>query len=929
MPEQPRLHESEARRALTFLLVVGCLSVLICLSGLLPTSRGQEAASPPRVSTGSELPVDSWKPRSSSSTNPASADTLAPAPATTAAPAIEQAPWRPRTVTPPAHTPAAAKDMRAFPVTSSPAEPTGVVPVSGEAVLIHLPPRRAVGFDPRATRPAQADGPTLLPAPSLVDPLKDRKKPDAEKSGSPKLPPPFVVPPTTPVRPVVPPTAPPKPGDKKEAASPTDEDRAVLVGAARTAVALRNWDQAISRFEEYIRRFPNDKDILDIRKEYAGVLIEAGRLQQAFQEYSTLISQHPRDRDLRLSFGDLASRLRDFRLAITQFQLALELKPDDPNAAVRLARALVYADNHAAAVAIFDRYLAKLKPGDTGVPQLLPGLLVDLGWPKEAHAFLVKRLEDKPNDEEDRMTLVLALAALGDRPHAIENLRLLGEKANADSVAPMLRLAGSLLGTNDLDLAAIAYGQVQIIEPGNTLAQVGLARCFLRKFEPWEARKLLCAIVPTPVVERSVWLARAEYHRLVGEYVDARATLVHFLRRCETDHEARLALGSLYEVMGEAEKSKAEYAKIPPGVPETRRARMGIASTLLGQRRFSEAIDQCKCLLTENPADGEVIALKARILIKAGQTREAVVLCRGFLAVHLRVEMAARPVRLALARALVESGQYMEAVQDYEAILACVWGQLPEVYWNMARALEKAGNQDKAKVTRVVALNTPIGGETRNRMLLADLATGDFDDDAVLHLVLPVVKAEPENLPAFIHLADVQIRIASPTGLSEEAVKNARIILTMSPNNYRGQLALARALVVAHDYKGGVSVYSQMIKVERDLQVPHREMARTLYADNQWGSGAAAYASMLHPSADERLEEDLTSLAQRDPHVGALVGPHLHAGLHGKALEAETARVLADGGDAELQGFLRRVFLDFQAAYRRASRRPHGGRDQG
>ena len=58
------------------------------------------------------------------------------------------------------------------------------------------------------------------------------------------------------------------------AQKPPDTDRAVLLGAARTAVKQGNFDQAVKRYEEYLKRYSDD---LTIRREYAGVLVTAIR----------------------------------------------------------------------------------------------------------------------------------------------------------------------------------------------------------------------------------------------------------------------------------------------------------------------------------------------------------------------------------------------------------------------------------------------------------------------------------------------------------------------------------------------------------------------------------------------------------------------------------------------------------------------------
>ena len=61
--------------------------------------------------------------------------------------------------------------------------------------------------------------------------------------------------------------------------------------------------------------------------------------------------------------------------------------------------------------------------------------------------------------------------------------------------------------------------------------------------------------------------------------------------------------------------------------------------------------------------------------------------------------------------------------------------------------------------------------------------------------------------------------------------------------------------------------------------MPRREQARVFYSANKRDAGAAAYAQMQTPSADERLQADLKALARGDARAGVAFGPCLAAGL--------------------------------------------------
>jgi Flp pilus assembly protein TadD len=149
---------------------------------------------------------------------------------------------------------------------------------------------------------------------------------------------------------------------------PNPADRAALLGAARNAVRLGNYDLAVRRFQEYFTRFGDDPAI---RREYAGVLITAGRLRQAAEQYEQMIEREPNKPDLRVALADVYQTAKEYRKAIEQFRAALRLAPDNLETATKLARAYVFDDDFLQALQVYDSYLAQLRPGEDRVPRLV------------------------------------------------------------------------------------------------------------------------------------------------------------------------------------------------------------------------------------------------------------------------------------------------------------------------------------------------------------------------------------------------------------------------------------------------------------------------------------------------------------------------------------------------------------------------------
>ena len=775
-------------------------------------------------------------------------------------------------------------------------------------------PRKPADDAPAAV-PASASGPALKPPPERRRPdtlpvlLPDPTEPAPEPV---VLPPPKRVTPATDPAPVDPPgeriPTPPTPVLPRPRALENDTEREIVLAAARNAVRQRNWDQAVNRFEEFFRRFGEDADV---REEYAGVLLQADRVRLALKQFAQAVGLRPDAPRLRVAYGNAAVLAREYPLAILQFQTALELEPKNFVTAVQLARAYLFDGDPARAQALYDRVLGRLRPEDEDAPTTLAALLVDLDRPAEALAFLKEFLERTPHDVDLLAVRVRALERLGDRPRAREALQALQAQAPRE-LTVRRELAEALYGADAYELAAAVYEQMLQIEPGNVAALVGAGRTQFQLFQPQAGRRFLECVRPTPENERLLRQAWAEYHRSVGEYIEAKQIYQDLLRLDVNDHETRLYLADLYERQREDDKAKAEYAKVPPGSGLGRRARLGAASVLTLQYRFAEAAEVCKKLLGENPDDAAATAQLVRSLAKGGKSPEAVELARAYLRSHPRNEPGQTSVRLALGRALLEGRKPQEAVTVYEQLLTRVGGRVPETFYGLARAKEMAGDKDAAR--QALTASTPgFGEDTRTRLLISDLFGSDAEDLVAVEIVAAVVKLDDDNLAALTRLAEVQGRLGRQSGDIHAAVQTAQAVLERSPTNVRGRLALARALPVARDYAGAVAEYDRLHTADPELFVPQREKARVLYSANDFGGGAAAFLRLQTPDPDEQLRIALIGLAEQDPRIHVLIGTCLAAPAPARLLKAEVSKVVGALHDPELSAALERVLLDHEA----------------
>ena len=98
------------------------------------------------------------------------------------------------------------------------------------------------------------------------------------------------------------------------------------------------------------------------------------------------------------------------------------------------------------------------------------------------------------------------------------------------ALAVRQELGDALYASENFEPAGVAYSQILQAEPNNGFGLLGMARVKMKLLEPGEALALLEQVPADPVYQRSAALARAEYHQLVGEYLDAKQIYQTFLQ---------------------------------------------------------------------------------------------------------------------------------------------------------------------------------------------------------------------------------------------------------------------------------------------------------------------------------------------------------------------------------------------------------------
>jgi len=689
----------------------------------------------------------------------------------------------------------------------------------------------------------------------------------------------------------------------------------LLYESAQNTARMKDYAKTSDNFEQLLKMRP---DLFYIRAEYAGIMTTAGELAKAIEQYKRVIEMKPDSVVYRIRLGDVYVIAKDYKQAIRHFSDALKTPPFEPEYAVRLARAYVFENDFNRAFQVFDRMLANIKPDDPKAPAAMGALLLDLDMPQLAMEYLLaKRTQIEKDGKRKEVSLLEVLcslargyARLGERQQAMDILQQIPALAG-DEIGIRETLAAQLYGIEEFELAAQVYNQILMVEPTNGVAIIGMARIYLDMAQPATARQILDSFRPAPRQMRDYLSAYAVYHIRVGEYVEARQIYMDMLRRNENDHDIRVRLGKLYDFQkDESERAKAEFAKVPPLDANGREARRMFAEALAGQRKFLEAIEIDRLLLSEDPTDSATIAQTIRHQSKADLHEQAIGTGRGYLATGPRNEGHANLVRLNLAKALLKAGRHMEAIREAEILISRSSGRSVEAYYVLMSAHEKLGNLERSKQFLACMAGLP-GGEFRNRLQLAELYAVDYDDNRAIEICMSLLGQDPKHLPTLIRLGDSQQRLSRFSGNPADVFQTGQSILSLSPSNVRGQFQMSRSFAVAQNFRKSAGQYDQLILLDPLQFAPRLERARILYADHQYSAARSAYQQILNQTPDELLRSNMSDAVVRSPKLQAILQPYLIGGIDGTGLRKELGRLSTAVPDPEVRLATHRLVCDY------------------
>ncbi|MBD3802061.1 MAG: tetratricopeptide repeat protein [Thioclava sp.] len=375
--------------------------------------------------------------------------------------------------------------------------------------------------------------------------------------------------------------------------------------------------------------FDYDSSHQQARRLYADILLQQGRLQEAYSQYLRLSEQYPDLADIHRILAELSLRSGNLTGARDQTRRTLELLPDDPG-----ARAVSVALSLRAAMARSDR---------------------------GAYAEIAKAAERLTQEAPDVPTawhvLIDARNAAGDREGALDALDAALTREPRQYRLQVLRLE-LLSELNRTDKIGAQLETMQTLFPDDPKTRTALVAWYVLRDDPEGAARFLRRLATDPqsqtegYVELVRFLARArgadaaarELDKLItesqgkpnegifsamradlafraGRKDDALTRMKALLTRLPEGEERgrmRVAYARMLDAAGQSDAARAEIETVLKATPLNVPALQQRASWAIASDNFDAAIVDLRTALQQDPTNPDTLTLMAEADLREG-----------------------------------------------------------------------------------------------------------------------------------------------------------------------------------------------------------------------------------------------------------------------------------------------------------------------
>jgi tetratricopeptide (TPR) repeat protein len=452
-------------------------------------------------------------------------------------------------------------------------------------------------------------------------------------------------------------------------------------------------------------------------------LFQKGRVDEAITQYQTALQIKPDYTEVHNNLGNALFQKGNADEAIAQYQQALQINPYYAEACYDLGNALFQKGNVDEAIAHFQQAL-QIKPDYAEACYNLGTALLQKGNVDEAIAHFQQALQIKPDYMEAHINLGNALLQKGNVDEATTHFQKALQIKPGDAEA-CYNLGNALLQKGNVDEAITHLQQALQINPDDAEACYTLGNALLQKGKVDEAiAQYQKALQINPdYAEACYTLGNALFQK--GKVDEA---MVHFQKALQikpANAKAHNNLGSALLQKGQVDEAIAQYQKALQINSDYAGACYNLGNALLQKGDIDEAIAQYQRALQINPDFADARYNLGKILCQEGRVGEAIT--------HLQKTLQIKPdspdVLNNLAWLLATSPDAhirdgVQAVKYAERACELTHHGVPLLVGTLAAAYAEAGRFDDAiaAAQKACALAAAAGDQgllKRNQDLLA------------------------------------------------------------------------------------------------------------------------------------------------------------------------------------------------------------------
>lgn len=639
----------------------------------------------------------------------------------------------------------------------------------------------------------------------------------------------------------------------------------LLLQSARNAIRLQRMNLAITRFTEYLRRYPDDADA---RLELASALANAGRSDAASLQMEHLLKQFPASLPLLRRYADMQIQLSNFPKAEVALNELLQHETHRIDAAVDLARVLAWTNRLREAANIYYDILRDVELNDPHRQLRFAELLIDIRRPAEALELLLPLYSANKTELRVLKLIVIASARAGSSLSTVEYISRL-ETIGPENLGVRSDLAETLFQGGFFRESLMVDQQVLAFEPTHLDSSVRSSLANLRLYEVVAAKSILDSIPPSKHTSKYS-RALAEYHSVAGNHADAIAICQRILSFSSADLKTRATLGHAFHRAGQLRRASSAFARVAEGAgargdPQLRlEAQVAQARVLADAKRFDEAV----AILDQAAANGAnsdaILEAYVDVLTKGRRYSAAIELIRSELVDAGDTARRVHRLRDQLGLLLARRGDYPEAIHELTSRRSTGQPSAEAVYGTY-QAHRMLGNATAAQQV----LNTHLGvlaSNTYLRVRIAEFATEDCDCCLARQLLQPLDRMCAGNPLISNRLGEACLQCASCEGVCD-CVGYFINTLNHAASNVQAMLGLARLYSRRGDYQRAHLYYDRALRHMHDDTNLVREVARM---QGQWKGVVASmpiYGQALELASGAHLIASAMNNPERVPEI--------------------------------------------------------------